>query len=281
VKVLVIGADHRLGLEIVASLQGRDVPFVSISSHDPVLMDARALAAAVAAHGTGYLVNALSADCFLSDDGAQHRRGLLLIKNLAHACRAHHAMLLHVSDASMFAGRRSGAYREKDKPDNADARAKRVLKGESHVLRRVPRHIVLRGGPLIAATGDNLFTRVMQRLERGELLECTDDRLCPTPAADLARVIVAVLLQIDCGATPWGIYHYCGADPASLYNFAEAVVALASQYGRIRRDAVQLRARAPDDRNLVLNCHQILGTFGIKQRPWRSALPAVVAEYCR
>jgi hypothetical protein len=35
------------------------------------------------------------------------------------------------------------------------------------------------------------------------------------------------------------------------------------------------------DRNVILNCHHILNTFGIKQRPWRAALPAVVAEYCR
>lgn len=280
-KVLVVGADHRLGLELAAGLQGRDIPFFSLGSQDKLLSDARALAAAVHAHGAGYVINALSADCFRTDDAAEHRRGLLLIKNLANVCRATQAVLIHVSDTSMFAGRRSGAYREKDRPDNTDARAKRVLKGESHVLRRVPRHIVLRSGPLVAATGDNLFTRVMRQLERGEALECSDDRVCPTPAADLARVVVGIILQLACGATPWGIYHYCSSDASSLYNFAEAVLALASQYGRIRRDTAQLSARPAQERNLILNCHQILGTFGIKQRPWRAALPAVVAEYCR
>ena len=36
-KAVVIGADCRLGRELAANLQGREIPFVSISSHDPVL----------------------------------------------------------------------------------------------------------------------------------------------------------------------------------------------------------------------------------------------------
>jgi hypothetical protein len=32
---------------------------------------------------------------------------------------------------------------------------------------------------------------------------------------------------------------------------------------------------------VILNCHRLLGAFGIKQRAWRAALPSVVAEYCR
>jgi dTDP-4-dehydrorhamnose reductase len=280
-KTFVVGADHRLGMELAAYLQGRDLPFVSVAGNDPLLGDPRALTNSINAHAATQVINLMSQEWFRSDDARDHRHGLLLIKNLCRACRPTQATLIHLSDASMFAGRRSGAYREKDKPDHADERAQRVLKGESHVVRRVPRHIVLRTGPLMAATGDNLFTRVMQRLERGELLDCTDDRLCPTPASDVARVIVAMILQLACGAQPWGTYHYCSSDAASLYNFAEAVVALASQYGRIRPDAVQLRARAASEHNVILNCHQILGAFGIKQRAWRAELPSVVAEYCR
>jgi len=59
------------------------------------------------------------------------------------------------------------------------------------------------------------------------------------------------------------------------------VTALASQYGRIRREAVQLRDVPGQERHVILNCHQLLGAFGIKQRAWRAALPSVVSEYCR
>lgn len=280
-KAVVIGSDLRLGLELAANLQGRDYPFVSIASDDPVLESAKLLQHAFTVHRATEVISVLPQEWFRTADAAAHRRGLLLIQNLCKVCRALDVALLHLSDASMFAGRKSGTYREKDKPDRSDDRAKRVLKGERYVIKRVPRHIVLRSGPLFAASGDNLFTGVMKRLERGEPVECGEDKLCPTPANDLARVVVAIILQLSCGATPWGIYHYCSSDAASLYNFAEAVVALASQYGRIRSDDVHLQARPAQDRNIVLNCHQLLGAFGIKQRAWRSALPSVVAEYCR
>lgn len=280
-KTVIIGADCRLGLELAANLQGRDIPFVSISSLDPVLESVKLLQHAFTIHGATHVVNALSREWFQGKDPKRYARALLLIKNLCKACRAKDAVLLHLSDNSMFAGRKTGAYREKDKPDNTDPRATHVLKGERYVLKRVPRHIVLRSGPLIAPTGDNLFLMLMQHLESGDLLECSEDKICPTPANDVARVVVAMIVQLDCGATPWGMYHYCSSDAASLYNLAEAVVALASQYGRIRRDAVALMPVAAADRNIILNCHRLLGTFGIKQRPWRAALPSVVAEYCR
>jgi len=281
VKTVIVGSDCRLGLELAANLQGRDIPFVSISSRDPVLESVKLLLHAFAFHGATQVVNALSHELFHGDDPAAYKRSLLLVKNLAKACRAHDAVLIHLSDDSMYGGRRSGAYREKDKGDSTEARAARVLKAESYATKRVPRHIVLRCGPVFAPTGDNLFTMIARQLEKGRTLECNEDKLCPTPANDVARVVVAIILQLDCGATPWGTYHYCSSDAASLYNFAEAVIALASQYGRIHREEVHLVAVPGKDRNVILNCHQILNAFGIKQRPWRASLPAVVAEYCR
>lgn len=276
-----MGSDSRLGLELVAHLQGRDIPFVSISSRDPVIEGVKLLQHAFDIHGATHVINAMSRELFQGDDPALHKRGLVGVKNLCKACRAQDIVMVHLSDDSMFHGRRSGAYREKDAPDSADPRAQRVLKGESYVTRRVPRHIVLRSGPLVASSGDNLFSRLVRHMEADERIEASEDKLCPTPAADVARVVAAILLQLDCGAEPWGVYHYCSSDATSMYNFAEAIVALASQYGRIRRESVRLHPLPARERNIILNCHNLLETFGIKQRPWRAALPSVVAEYCR
>ncbi len=131
-KTVIIGADCRLGLELAANLQGRDIPFVSISSRDPVLDSVKLLLHAFAYHGATQVVNALSHELFSGDDPAAYKRSLLVTKNLCKACRAHgEAALIHLSDDSMYAGRKSGAYREKDKPDSADPRVARVLKAES------------------------------------------------------------------------------------------------------------------------------------------------------
>ncbi len=162
-KTVIIGADCRLGLELVANLQGRDIPFVSISSRDPVLESVKLLQHAFAIHGATHIVNALSREWFQKDDPAAHKRALLLVKNLCKASQLQEATLIQLSDDSMFAGRKNGAYREKDKSDSSDPRAARVLKAERYVLKRVTRHIVLRSGPLLAPAGDNLFSMVMQQ----------------------------------------------------------------------------------------------------------------------
>lgn len=280
-KAVVIGSDSRLGLEVAASLQGRDIPFVSISGRDPVLESPRLLQHAFSVHGATQVVNVLSREWLATADPRRHKLALQVVQNLCKACRVADAQLIHVSNDSMFAGRRGTAYRESDWPDRLDETSRHVLKAESYVRKRVPGHLVLRTGPMVAASGTNLFTEVVGRLQAGEPVEFTEDKICPTPAADVARVIAAIILQLDCGATPWGVYHYCSSDAASPYNFAEAVLALASQYGKLRREDVRLRMVPGQERHRILNCHSLLGAFGIKQRPWRAALPSVVAEYCR
>ena len=100
-------------------------------------------------------------------------------------------------------------------------------------------------------------------------------------AASVNRVIAAAIQQLDCGATPWGIYHYCSDDSTNLFGFAEVAVALASQYGKLDADAVQIELKQGETENLVLSCKQILSAFGIRQRKWRANLPSIVAEYCR
>ena len=71
-----------LGLELAANLQGRDIPFVSISSRDPVLDSVKLLLHAFAYHGATQIVNALSHELFSGDDPAAYKRSLLVVKNL-------------------------------------------------------------------------------------------------------------------------------------------------------------------------------------------------------
>ena len=89
-KAVLIGSDSRLGLELAASLQGRDLPFVSISSKDPVLEGSRLLEHAFAVHGATQVVNLMSREWFASGDPALAKRSLLLVKNLSNEIgRAH------------------------------------------------------------------------------------------------------------------------------------------------------------------------------------------------
>jgi dTDP-4-dehydrorhamnose reductase len=97
----------------------------------------------------------------------------------------------------------------------------------------------------------------------------------------VANVITAITEQLHFEADAWGIYHYCSADRVSEYQFAEAILAQAAQYGEPGSTEPISRAQADlSHTGGLLGCQKILNTFGIKQRSWRRNLPAAVREYC-
>jgi dTDP-4-dehydrorhamnose reductase len=94
-------------------------------------------------------------------------------------------------------------------------------------------------------------------------------------------VVSALLDQLGTGVEAWGIYNYCSSDSATYYEFAEALLASASQFSEFSPAAVQLE-REPDGLaplNRTLDCSRIRSTFAIKQIPWRSAISDIVKQY--
>jgi len=94
----------------------------------------------------------------------------------------------------------------------------------------------------------------------------------PLAVTDLARVMRAIIQQLDCGAEVWGTYQYAGSEGISLYELGLAIAGLPG---------------IPEDLHLVdevsgwgqlepvntrLVCTKIRNTFGIKQVPWRIGL---------
>jgi dTDP-4-dehydrorhamnose reductase len=94
-------------------------------------------------------------------------------------------------------------------------------------------------------------------------------------------VISALLDQQSVGAELWGIYHYCSTETATHYEFAEAVLAAASQFSDVSTGAVELMPLDPDapSLNRSLECSKIRNTFAIKQQPWRNAIADQVKQY--
>ena len=128
----------------------------------------------------------------------------------------------------------------------------------------------------------NLITQMLgEMMEGGSLVLDNNLRGCPVAAGDGARVISAVLDQLSTGVEAWGTYHYCSSDTATYYEFAEALLAAASQFSEFSSSAVQLEQDKEGSRplNRALDCHKILNTFAIKQVPWRSAVADIVKQY--
>lgn len=281
-KVLVLGTDSPLGQALAEYLQ-------KLARHECVLMSRSACrwkserqAKKVVARAKCDIVVDVRIEA--AGDGGDQIQELDLKRChwVAKACQRSKIPYLYISSSRVFSGQLERPYTEEDLPDNEETIGQLLANAEQLVSDSCERHLILRLGPIFSYEGTNLITQMLgPMLQGGSLVLDNNLRGCPVAAADGARVVSAVLDQLSAGVEPWGIFHYGSSDTATYYEFAEAMLAAASQFSEFGSSAVQLE-REPDGLaplNRTLDCSKIRSTFAIKQVPWRSAIADIVKQY--
>jgi len=195
---------------------------------------------------------------------------------LAEACAARGIRLVHISTDYVFDGASARPYREDDPTAPINVYGASKLAGERAVL--AAGGTVMRTSWVFSATGAN-FVKTIVRLatERPELRIVADQRGCPTHAAEVARMALALV------AHPVGVYHACGDGPTTWHAFAQAIVDAA----RARRPIACARvlpiatadyptpARRP--RMSILDTAKVRA-LGIVPAPWTIGLQQAIGE---
>ena len=210
------------------------------------------------------------------------------VERLAELCQHHEIRLLQPSSYRVFDGARATAYSEKEEPVPLGVRGQALWRFEQRVRATCPRHVLLRFGWLLDDSANGLLGRFLTRAAHDEPLLLADDRRGnPTPVDDAARVILAVLKQLDCQTPLWGTYHYGGHEATTSLALGQAVLSEARNFRSNLVDEVSAQAHsarpdaAEEPQHAVLSCKKILHTFGIKPRAWRSGLPSLLDRYYR
>ena len=210
------------------------------------------------------------------------------VERLAELCQHHGIVLVQPSSYRVFDGTRATAYSEKDEPLPLGKRGQALWRMEQSVRASCPRHVLLRLGWLLDDSDNGLLGRFLARAAADDELLLADDRRGnPTPVDDAARVILAVLKQLDCQTPLWGTYHYGGQEATTALALGQAVLSEARNFRGQLLEGVSPQAPAarPDvadePQHAVLSCKKILHTFGIKPRAWRSGLPELLERYYR
>lgn len=289
IRLLITGAAGQVGYELAQ--QGAQDGHFEIIALDEKALDVTSVAAvrkAVDQYLPDYVINTAA---FNKVDAAQHEQAYCLslnrdgIKHIAQVCGEMSVPVVHLSTDYVFDGHYASGYGEEDDVSPMGVFAQSKWEGEEALRQHQPHHIILRISWIFSARGHNYLRKVLERVQKQQVIEAADDRRgCPTSAADVARVILAIVKQIHNGADAWGTYHYCSAEVTTRYRFTEAVLAAARQYQDL--PAVELHAVASRElysvierpASSILKCKKILNTFGIRQRPWRSELAAVVRQ---
>lgn len=280
-KILVTGAHSQVGRALCRLLAARDIPYEGCGSDGVDITDGQQIEAFLDRYRPDYLVNGevvVDTDSAERDSDYSHRVHRDAVAHLARCCAERNIVLVQLSTDQVFDGTKTTAYTETDTPNPINVYGQSLWAGEEAIRELWGKHIILRTAWVFGPDGDNMLKRILQQASDNETVRVPgNERGCPTPAQDVARVIVAMLEQVDCDVDPplWGTYHYVGSDVTDWPTFAETVIKAAKSYGDLeveRVEAVNGETQprpTPRPANAELSTRKILSTFGIKQQPWR------------
>ena len=280
-RVLIIGADTPVGLALCEQLEQRGRDHVGMTRADCRWKNERQAKKSLRRSACTFHVDLrLQA----AADGGQRIRDIDLERTLwlARTSQKLKVPCLQLSSARVFSGTDGRAYREDDYPNSESALAGLLISAEAALRDSCEWHVILRTGPVFAAVGSNPLARLLEQLQGGG--SCHLGRWqqgYPVAAAEVARVVSAVLDQLSCGVRDWGIYHYSSAGETNCLEFAGLLLAAAAAHPLFAFSTVQLAEPqdAVQPRCHRLDCGKINTTFAIKQQPWRGCIAATVGQY--
>lgn len=284
--LLLLGGTGQVGEAFRALSFPPDVNVFAPSRAEVDLCDAAALARMVAAQPWGAVINAAAyteVDRAETESALAHAINAEAPARLAAETGRLGIPLVHISTDYVFDGRKGEPYVENDAMAPLSVYGRSKLAGEHGVVAN-PRHVILRTAWVYSPVRKN-FVRTILRLaaERDRLSIVADQHGCPTAASDIAQACRDIVLRCatDREHAPYGTYHFAGGGDATWFEFAQAIVALAT--GRLGRrpevvpistaDYPTTATRPADTR---LDCTAMLRAFGAAPRPWRQVLAETI-----
>lgn len=205
------------------------------------------------------------------------------VKNLAIICRKYNLPLIHISTDYVYSGTKTSAYTEEDICEPINIYGKSKLAGDIAIMNEWEKHIILRTSWAFGKYGNNFVKTIWQLANEKDILNIVADQFgCPTAAADIARVLLDIVTQINNGKHFWGIYNYCGSPVINWYEFAYSIIELCkSKYNvrikelnKITTDQYPTKVMRP--KNSELQVKKIVDNFGIVRHEWFSYLKDII-----
>jgi len=287
IKILVTGPKEQVGKALLlAGEKNAAFEVVGASSNAPDLRDKQDVAKVLAQSNPDFVVNTLGYNSVVVSEKKVDLCYLLnrdFLAVLAEICSEKNIPIIHLSTDHVFDGHYASGYSEDDQTIPLGIFGKSKWEGEEMLRNKLDQHLILRVSWLFSRWGENYLTRSLSTARDEKDMYAADDRRgCPTSAEDIARVVFAIILQLNEKAGAWGTYHYCGAEVTTRFKFLEAILEKGQQHEPLKTQRLhsvprsEIYAKAERPASSVLNCKKLLSDFGIHQRPWRTELGKVM-----
>ncbi len=290
-KLLIVGAASAVGGELVKQLQQREIEFFAPEPNKIHARDAIKAAKIITQYAPDQVINLASyaAGSQLAVSRAEEDPQECEAVNytqasvLAQVCDHLNIPLLHLSSSYVFSGDKKLGYNEQDIPKPLGIYGVTEFQGEQAIASVLEKHIILRTGWMFGPTQNEVLLRWLSDAKTNDgTIAVLRRKFSPTPVEDVARVILAISLQVDCRADVWGTYHYCGLETKRESEFVQQVVKLAAQHDEAIYKVLDhlnlslTRVDVPEVVNTTMATKKIFDTFGIKQRSWHGSLQNLI-----
>lgn len=194
---------------------------------------------------------------------------------LVQTCQAQDIALLCLSSHLVFGEIKSEtAWLEYEAATPSDPKGLALLELESIALTH-SKAIVLRLPWVVDdSTNPILFNFSSALMAGGKLPVCDHWRGCPVDTQDVVRVVLAMVLQVGCGAENWGVFHLHSSDDCSEAEFADYVRRILVKAGC--ENLAEIVTVSLDHRflrsNGWLGGQRCTNDFGIQFRSWRQGV---------
>lgn len=276
-RILITGSAGQMGTALQTTLGEHDLFLVDLPDVD--ITQRESTFAAVAAARPDVVIHCAAytdVDGCARNPELAYRVNGLGTQNVALACQAHDAVMVHVSTNEVLGGNNPAGYEEwmPLNPQNPYARSKAAA--ESHVRHLLNRFYIVRLSWLFAPGGRNFIHAILRRArEHGAVRVVTDEIACPTYVKDFSAALAQLI-----ATEQYGVYHLTNEGACSRWEFANEILRLAGlahvSNTPILSSEFQ-RSSTPPPYGALRNV--AAAALGIRLRPWQEALAEYVAEH--
>jgi dTDP-4-dehydrorhamnose reductase len=285
-KILLLGSKGQLGqcLKDQLSISEHEVVYTSrgqidIAEFEVTKVQILEISPDIVINATAYTAVDMAEEEYQAADRINH----LAVANISSICNQLGCWLIHISTDYVFDGNSEVPYKEDNPTNPQGVYGDSKLKGEVAIKTSGCKYLIIRTAWVYSEYGNN-FLKTILRLgaDRDELSIVGDQIGCPTYAQDIAKTIVSILSFLDLKGSSAGIYHYCGGEPCSWYDFAQAIFLEAEAQG-LKTPSYVKSIMTADYPTLavrpaysVLDCSAIESRFDVNHSNWRDGIKIVI-----
>lgn len=291
-RIMLLGANGQIGQALRAEPLPGDWQLGAYGHAECDILDHRAVQNCMRDFKPNLVINAAAltnVDQCEKDEDAAMASNFEAPARIAAQCAVVDVPLIHLSTDYVFDGTDGEIPYRTDSPMNpVNTYGYSKMMGEEAVRHELAWHVILRISSVFSAFGTNLLTKALQTIDtRDELRIVTDQKSCPTPAQDVAKAIIKIANSVLTGRSDgFGTLHLCGAEPATRFEFIQAIMEAYAPYTPRRPKILPAKSSdfggtAQRPAYSVLDCARIRQIYDIGQRPWREGLAEAMTVLMR